>query len=137
MSDGPGDEEGIDSWARYLKRVTERPGWSVAKLARESGLNRSTLFRYMSEGSASVTMASVRAIAEAVGDPLNVVLRAAGNVEEAADEEIRMVIADPSLSPAAKKKLIDIIWDRREGERAQGMEQTRRMIEALRDQDAG
>lgn len=104
MSDG-GKRE---SWAEYLRRMTDRPGWSVARLARESGVHRATLFRWMSgKGGANVT--SVRAIADALGDEPGNALRAAGNMEGAADEamdpDLKVLmrrLADPAVPEAEK-----------------------------------
>ena len=108
MSDG----ERRESWAEYLRRMTERPGWSVARLARESGIHRATLFRWMSgKGGANVT--SVRAIARALGDEPSNALRAAGNMEGATEETLhpdlqllQRRLSDPNV-PAAEKAAIE------------------------------
>lgn len=98
MSDGS-DREPASEWAAYLRDITDRPGWSVARLARDSGLHRSTLFRWL-EGNTgkTVTLRSVQLIAKAAGDDLQTALRAAGGVlQQTADEaddldlEIRMI----------------------------------------------
>lgn len=131
MSDGSGAR--AEDWGGYLRRMTNRPGWSVAKLARESGVHRGTIFKWIRGGS-GVTINSVRAIAEALGDDLDNALRAAGSVadELPQDEEIELVRTDERLPPEVKKRIIDHIIDRRERERAASLEETRRMIELLR-----
>lgn len=74
MSDGV---DGKSSWSRYIDEATRRPGWNAAKLARESGIHRSTIFRWKGGDGRSVTVDSVRRIANALGDDLDEALRAA------------------------------------------------------------
>lgn len=86
-------------WARYLRDATDRPDWSVARLARESGVDRTTIFRWIKGGGDRITIDSVRRIADAVGDDLDDALRAASgqpsrNVASDEDEiefEIQMI----------------------------------------------
>lgn len=88
MRDGQ-EEVALTEWARYLRAVTDRPSWSVARLARESGLHRSTIFRWLEgDESRSVTLRSVQRVAMATGDELDVVLRAAGSVLEREDADL-------------------------------------------------
>lgn len=65
-----GDDETANPWAAYLKRYVEGPDapWSVAGLARESGVSRAQIFRWKGGKVDNVTVESVRAIGEAVGD---------------------------------------------------------------------
>ncbi|WP_158554050.1 helix-turn-helix domain-containing protein [Micromonospora deserti] len=107
MSDGAKRE----SWAEYLRRMTDRPGWSVARLARESGIHRATLFRWIA-GKGGANVASVRQIAEALGDDPANALRAAGNMEgapeEALDPDLQVImrrLASPD-TPEAEKDAI-------------------------------
>lgn len=104
MSDG-GNRE---SWASYLRRMTERPGWSVARLARDSGIHRATIFKWMA-GKGGATVTSVRQIAEALGDEPANALRAAGNMEGVADEamdpDLKLLmrrLADPDVPDSEK-----------------------------------
>ena len=104
MSDG-GERE---SWAGYLRRMTDRPGWSVARLARESGIHRATIFRWIA-GKGGATVTSVRQIAEVLGDEPANALRAAGNMEgvaeEAMDPDLKLLmrrLADPDVSEPEK-----------------------------------
>lgn len=101
-----GDGGKRESWADYLRRMTDRPGWSVAKLARESGIHRATIFKWMaSKGGANV--ASARAIGDALGDTDNA-LRAAGNMggeTEQMDPDLQVILqrlTDPTVSDAEK-----------------------------------
>src|SRR4051812_43937066 len=52
-----------DAWSAYLRRMVDRPGWSVARLARESGLHRSAIFKWLAEGAEGITLRSVYLIA--------------------------------------------------------------------------
>lgn len=86
MRDGS-DGGAANEWARYLREITSRPGWSVARLARDSGVHRSTIFRWL-DGTdiKTVTVRSVRLIAEAAEDDIDRALRAAGSVLQHDDE---------------------------------------------------
>ncbi|WP_320069640.1 helix-turn-helix transcriptional regulator [Micromonospora sp. RTGN7] len=104
MGDG---RELRESWSEYLRRMTDRPGWSVAKLARESKIHRATIFKWIS-GKGGANMASVQAIAEALGDDTGNALRAASNsgaIEEDFDEDLRTIIRrlkTPGISDAER-----------------------------------
>jgi len=108
VGDGHSATGAPEDWASYLRRMTSRPGWSVARLARESGIHRGTIFDWMA-GKGGVTISSVRAIAEALDDdPANALL-AAGNVSrpghEHLDPDVRVILrrlADPTVSEAEK-----------------------------------
>jgi transcriptional regulator with XRE-family HTH domain len=102
--------------------MTRRPDWSVAKLARESGIARQTIFEWMRDGGESVTVGSVRRIAEALGDDVSNALLAAGGV----DEEIS-AIHQSNLDPAAKADLMEYVKTLREAQRSV----RRQEIEAL------
>lgn len=108
MSDG---REIRESWSEYLRRMTDRPGWSVAKLARESKIHRATIFKWMS-GKGGANMASVQAIAEALGDDSGNALRAAsssGAIEDEFDEDLRIIIRrlrSPDASEAEKTAIL-------------------------------
>ncbi len=126
-----------NGWGDYLKRMTGRPGWSVARLAREAGVNRATVFKWIS-GRTGVTVANVRLVATALGDEPNNALRAAaGSVIAdddqllATDEEIRLVNSDPRLTPAQRTRILRLIHDRRARERAAGLAETQSILDAL------
>lgn len=108
MVDGP------DAWSAYLRRMTDRPGWSVARLARESKLHRATIFGWIKDGSGSVTIASVHAIADALGDSRASALAAAGNVR---DEEMEIILGMP-WSDARKARQVERLHRLREEEKA-------------------
>lgn len=102
-----GDGGKQESWADYLRRMTERPGWSVARLARESNVHRATIFKWMAgKGGANVT--SVQAIARALGDDPGNAMRAAGNMGGTPEDEdpdlqlLRRRLTDPNVPEAEK-----------------------------------
>lgn len=134
-----GDGGTREDWAGYLRRMTDRPGWSVARLARESGIHRATIFKWISgKGGANVT--SVRAIAEALGDDPANALRAAGNMdgapEEAVDPDLKLLmqrLADPDV-PEAEKVAIKsgLRYLAKLAERAKEAEQPGRVVRRRR-----
>lgn len=84
------------AWAGYIDALTRRPGWTVARLARESHTSRATIFRWKNGEVREVTTAKVRAIAEAVGDDPQAALRAASEAL-APGEATRTPTADLTL----------------------------------------
>lgn len=124
-----------ENWASYLRRMTRRPGWSVAQLARESGIHRATIFKWIS-GEPGVTVDSVRRIALALGDDPDTAFRAAGNTgapAAAEDEELALIDrapVDDDLKAVMRQKLLE----RRERERQQRIADLQTMIDlAKRD----
>lgn len=122
-----GDAEGSE-WARWLKAMTGRPGWSVARLAREAGVHRSTIHRWMSDGGDAVTIGMIRLVASALGERLEVALRAAADLpplaEEPVDEELELIRQAP-VDPDAKIALIRRWLERRDREQAARVEDLR------------
>lgn len=110
--------DGSDAWSAYLRRMTSRPGWSVAKLARESGIARSTIFRWIADGAVALTIASVHQIADALGDDRASALRAAGNLPPERDAEVDMILAS-GLTEREKVEQLDRLMERRAREQAQ------------------
>lgn len=134
VSHGP--EEPPTPWGRYVKALTDRPGWSVARLSRESGIERGTIFRWISGRLERVTVESVRLVAETSGDDIDRALRAAagltpdGGVDTDEDEiefEIRLIQAS-DLPPEQKRAMVDYARElqrRQQAERAQVRERQR------------
>lgn len=86
----------------------------MARLAREAGLHRATIFGWLKDGSSSVTIASVHAIADALGDNRANALAAAGNVR---DEEMEIILGMP-WSDARKARQVERLHKLREEEKA-------------------
>ena len=100
-----GREPILSGWAQYLQDLTNRPGWSVARLARESGVNRSSIFRWMSGKVGNVSANSVRAIAAAVGDDPDAVILTASDALNANSPEPGVESVD-----VWEARLIQDIW---------------------------
>lgn len=49
------------------------------------------------------------------------------------DEEIELVANDPSLDNKMKRRIIEMIYERRERDRAAGIEETRRVIDLFKN----
>jgi transcriptional regulator with XRE-family HTH domain len=127
MNDGSG---GLSHWGAYLRRMTSRPGWSVARLARESGIHRATIFDWMRGSGESVTIASVRAVAEALGDDLENALRAVASLETSPapwDEEMELIMSAP-VGDDMKRRMITQLLELREQDRQQRLQVLRWMV---------
>jgi transcriptional regulator with XRE-family HTH domain len=122
MSDGsmPATE-----WGRWLKRMTTRPGWSVAELARRTkelfgdkgAVGRATLFEYIKIGGESVSIGTIRKLATAAGDDFLTALLAAGNISvNSQDAQIATIITS-DLDPDEQADLIEYVETVREAQR--------------------
>jgi hypothetical protein len=129
-----------ETWGQYLKRMTSRPGWTVARLARESNIHRGTIFGWIKEDTPSVNIDSVRAITMALGDDLENGLRAAGRVDtgDGKDPEIELIRtahASGRISDAAVKRLVQHVLVRRAREERARLEDLDAMIQAAERSD--
>lgn len=116
-----------DAWSAYLRRMTSRTDWSVARLAREAGIARSTIFRWIKEGadgSSGLTIQSVYAIADALGDDRASALTAAGNLPPERDAEVELILGS-DRSDDEKAAMIDRLMRRREEDKARRMDDLR------------
>jgi len=118
-----------EDWAGYLRRMTDRPGWSVARLAREAGINRGTIFKWM-KGGAGVNVNSVRAIAKALDDNVENALRAAGDAEgqPEKDEEVALIMRAP-VDDELKQTMLGKLYERRERDRLERLADFQAMID--------
>lgn len=69
----------VGDWSRYILQITNRPGWSVDRLAAASGVHRATIYRWRSGEVTNVSVDRVKAIAQAAGDDESDALLAAGD----------------------------------------------------------
>jgi Transposase. len=110
--------------------MTDRPGWSVARLARESGVHRATIFKWIGN-KGGVTMASVRAIADALDDdPENALRAAAGKLaasQTMEDDQIAEILTSGLPAPV-QQELIEMVIDRRRQDEARQMDDLKRVI---------
>lgn len=119
---------GGDAWSAYLRLMTSRPGWTVARLARDSRIARSTIFRWLSEGAEAITIDSVYRVADALGDDRANALRAAGNLAPDRDPEVDLILSS-DRTDAVKAQMIDRLMQRREEERQRRVADLRWMLE--------
>jgi plasmid maintenance system antidote protein VapI len=122
-----------ENWSAYLRRMTKRPDWSVAKLARESGINRATIFKWIG-GEEGLTVDSVLRVATALGDDPNTALRAAANIgagpDELVDAEVDVIMRAP-VDDELKQKMLQRLRDRRERDRQRRLEDFQEMLDDL------
>lgn len=123
-----------DGWGRRIKRLTDRDGWSVARLAREAALNQSTLWDYIKTSDGKrVTVGTLLRIARATGeDPIDL-FRVAAELDDQVDEdpEIRAVL-DGDLPEDATRTIVNSIYARRERNRERDMQETQNTIQLAR-----
>lgn len=126
-------------WGAFLREITSRPGWTIQRLADESTVNRSTIFRWMNGTIKNVELPSVRLIAKAAGVDLATALQAASDhmdheqgIEELAGE-VQHVIDDAGLPEEDRFVIAQMLldeFDREEQERRrQRVERARTMVE--------
>lgn len=102
---------------RYLKGIQDRPGWSIARVARESGgrVSRATLFRIMMGETKRVSVDTVRLVAQVAGDdPEAVLAMAAGSLAELSDRDPRLDGLDPNDRVVQTIMALDISDERKE-----------------------
>lgn len=125
----------LSEWARYLKRMTSRPGWSVARLARESGIHRATIFDWMKGDGDSVTIGSVRAVAAALDDDLENALLAVASLvpsPRGRDEEIELILSAP-VSREVQRRMIGQLLELREHDRQRRLRMIEWMVAEVAD----
>ncbi|WP_045746426.1 helix-turn-helix domain-containing protein [Actinoplanes rectilineatus] len=121
-----------EDWPAYLRRMTKRPGWSVAKLARESNIHRATIFGWI-KGDVGVTIDSVRRIALALGDDPENALRAASSKTDDAtaveqDEEVALIMRAP-VDDDLKQVMLQKLRQRREEDKLRRLQTWQDMID--------
>lgn len=132
---------GRDTWAAYIRAAREHARLSKTELARRVGKDRATIGRWEDGKNRPEDANLVVSVADVLGLDRDEALAAAGlrpGVEAPAtptveiDEEIHLVQTDPNLDEAMKRRIIDLILERRERDRAAALEETRRMIDLFR-----
>lgn len=126
--------DGGDAWSLYLRRMTSRPGWSVARLARDAGLHRSAIFGWMADGANGITIRSVYLVADALGDDRANALRAAGNLPPERDSEVDLIL-NSNWTERRKVEAIDRLMERREEERQRRIKDLEFMLGDDKDGD--
>src|SRR5262245_15804356 len=134
------DGDAEDSWVRLLREITDRSGLSVARLATEAGINRATIFRWLSGEVRNLNLESIRRIANAAKIDYGSTLRAAagvaaGDVLNSADEREIRSIEELSLAPELKARVIAEVRRRQESDRRERAALVRLVTEAAGDVD--
>lgn len=133
------DRDARQTWAEYVAAVRRATGMSRTEMARRLGVAHSTVWRWETGQQRPETPDAPEALARLLGLDVDEALAAAGLRQsghgepspppEPYDPEIELVRTDDRLSPETKERIIALIRRRRE----QSLEETRRMIEILRD----
>ena len=114
---------------------------SKAELARRLQVDRGTVHRWETGANRPENPDVVQAFAQLLGLDVEEALAAAGlrpgvqapaEPTREADEEIELVRTDPKLDADMKRKIIALILERRERDKAAALEETRRMIDLFR-----
>jgi len=140
-----GERHSGSGWATYAKAARESvvPPISQSELARRLDTDRTTIWRWEHGRQRPDDPDIVVRWARALGLDVDEALAAAGfrpgvDVPPAPtielDEEIELVRTDPRLTDDMKRRIIEIILQRREEDRRRRVEETKRMIELLRRQ---
>lgn len=142
MRNTSGPERG--NWATYARTARETAGISKAEIARRLRVDRGTVHRWETGQTRPEDANVVQAFASLFALDLDEALSAAGmrpgervDAPLPVDEELELVRTDPKLSNRMKARIITIIMERRERQRAESLAETRRLIELMREREAG
>src|SRR6185369_38909 len=105
-----------NDWAKLVDELTRRPGWSKARLAREAGVDRRTVHRWISGESANVSADSIRRISEASTLQADLVARAALGAQKqqaAADDEAIAEVMASGIDDEYKQEIVEHIRRKR------------------------
>jgi len=108
-----------DTWSAFLRELTDREGWSVSRLARQAGIDRSHIHRMMRGETKTVTVDTVRMIAKGGQVPLDLAMKAARGRTEvepptADDDWEAKRIRESNLSDEKKRDLLAHLARRRQ-----------------------
>lgn len=112
-----------DPWSAYLRRNTApaRPEWTVTRLAEISGVSRSSINRWLTNGvgpEPSIQIDTVYRIADALGGSRwEALLAAGGLLPDELAEEITLIMRS-DRPPDVKRQMINRLRRRRDAERA-------------------
>jgi DNA-binding phage protein len=115
---------GQQGFARFVRQAVDEAkrdrGWTMTRVAAETGIGRSTLFRWLSgEGQDFPELAKVRAFCSALQIPVASAFAALGITSEArtvddpdVSNDVERILAhlrNPRVSPAQKKIIRDML----------------------------
>jgi transcriptional regulator with XRE-family HTH domain len=122
-------QEYPNGWAKLVSELINRPGWNRTRLAREAGINRNTVRRWIDGESSNISASSIRLIADAAGIDYQTAAEAAvgARAQDIRNDDDAIRIIDESDLPAdIKDELKDMVRSRR----LESEESLRRDIEA-------
>lgn len=134
-------DENRGTWATFAKAARTGARMTQSELARQLGVERTTVWRWETGKQRPENADMVAAFARVLDIELDEALAAAGlrpgvvapkEPTREFDEEIELVRTDPRLDDAMKQRIIDLIVERREREKAAALEETRRLIDLFR-----
>lgn len=121
-----------NGWARLVGDLISRPGWTRVRLAREAGVNRNTVRRWIDGESSNVSAQSIKLVADAAGISYEAASRAALGARAADlrnDDQAIATIEQSDLPDDIKAELISHV----RSSRLESEEALRRDIEAQMD----
>jgi hypothetical protein len=96
-------------WVAYLLEVTTRPGWTVTRLSRESGIHRGTIYKWINGELTGTSTDSVRKIGTAADGRPDAAMQAAagflGDTDDPDAEAITLILA-AQIPDSLKQELI-------------------------------
>src|SRR5215813_4198994 len=111
-----------EAFARFVRRAVDeaknRRGWTVTRLATETGVGRSTLFRWLAgDGQEFPALANVRSFCAALDIPVTAAFAALGmredpGIEADAQADMQKILqrlADPDVPDADKRVIRDML----------------------------
>lgn len=109
-----GDKHAGGPWGAYIEELPKRTGLNFKQLAAKSGIARGTFYKWMN-GETGVTIDSVKKVAEAAGDDLDVALRAAGGklIPDGDDPQLREIL-EADLPDSVKQELVEYVLQQRQ-----------------------
>jgi len=132
---------GRDTWAAYIRAAREHARLTKTELARRIGKDRATIGRWEDGKNRPEDANLVALLADELNLDRDEALAAAGlkpGVDAPArptvevDEEIELVRTDPKLDEPMKQRIITLILERRERDKAAAIAETKRMIDLFR-----
>lgn len=129
------------TWATFAKAARTGARMTQSELARRLNVERTTIWRWETGKQKPENADVVAAFAVVLGIDTDEALAAAGlrpgqpapaEPTREVDEEIELVRTDPKLTEDMKRRVIALILERRERDKAAALEETRRLIDLFR-----
>lgn len=128
-------------WATYFRTAREAARMSQSEAARQLGTDRTTVWRWENRRQKPENAEVVGEVVRVFKLDLDEALAAAGlrpgvgapaQPTQELDEEIELVRTDHRLTENQKRRIIQMIEERREADRARSIEETKRVIDLFR-----